>query len=220
MTMTLLKKPLSGKRELRSAETRAAILRAAAHIFAEEGLAGARTDAIAVAAGVNKALLYYYFKNKNALYFAVIEEHLKEFHQRAMEVLCAGQNVRATLLAYVSMHFDFLSARPYYPRLSQRFMMAAGPGLERLARKYFLPLREQLMRAIEQGVRSGELRNVNAAHTVVSLVGLTVFYFASPVIRLAGHADPYERKQLTQRKQEILKFVRYGLFKNPEESWE
>src|SRR5579872_5878896 len=127
MTRMLSKRPLPGKRGIRSAETRAAILRAAAHIFAEEGLAGARTDAIAVAAGVNKALLYYYFKNKNALYFAVIEAHLKEFHRRATEVLCASKSVRATLLAYVGMHFDFLSARPYYPRLSQRFMMAAGP---------------------------------------------------------------------------------------------
>ena len=49
-------------------ESRAAILRAAVREFAEHGIAGARTDAIARAARVNKALLYYYFKDKETMY--------------------------------------------------------------------------------------------------------------------------------------------------------
>ena len=53
--------------------TRAAILEAAEGIFAEVGLAGARIDAIAGAAGINKAMLYYYFKSKEGLYRAVLE---------------------------------------------------------------------------------------------------------------------------------------------------
>ncbi|HLX75931.1 MAG TPA: helix-turn-helix domain-containing protein, partial [Terriglobales bacterium] len=55
----------------RPEQTRAAILKAAMAEFAQEGVAGARTDAIARAARVNKALLYYYFKDKEALYGAV-----------------------------------------------------------------------------------------------------------------------------------------------------
>jgi AcrR family transcriptional regulator len=54
-------------------ESRAAILQAAAHEFAEHGIAGARTDAIAKEAKVNKALLYYYFRDKETLYAAVLE---------------------------------------------------------------------------------------------------------------------------------------------------
>ena len=42
--------------------------------FSREGVAGARTDAIARAAGVNKALLYYYFKDKETLYGAVLDQ--------------------------------------------------------------------------------------------------------------------------------------------------
>ena len=53
-------------------ESRAAILQAAVAEFAEHGIAGARTDAIARAAHVNKALLYYYFRDKDALYEAVL----------------------------------------------------------------------------------------------------------------------------------------------------
>src|ERR1700758_831419 len=55
-------------------ESRAAILQAAAKEFAQHGIAGARTDAIAREAGVNKALLYYYFKDKETLYAAVLDE--------------------------------------------------------------------------------------------------------------------------------------------------
>ena len=54
-------------------ESRTAILQAAIREFAREGVSGARTDAIARAAKVNKALLYYYFRDKEALYAAVVE---------------------------------------------------------------------------------------------------------------------------------------------------
>jgi TetR/AcrR family transcriptional regulator len=53
-------------------QSRIAILDAAVREFAREGVAGARTDAIAKSAGVNKALLYYYFKDKEAIYQAVL----------------------------------------------------------------------------------------------------------------------------------------------------
>ena len=55
-------------------ESRAAILKAAGREFAEHGIAGARTDTIAQEARVNKALLYYYFKDKETLYAAVLDD--------------------------------------------------------------------------------------------------------------------------------------------------
>src|SRR5678815_5951856 len=68
-----LSKPRMGSRG-RPEESRAAILEAAVQEFSREGVAGARTDAIARAAGVNKALLYYYFKDKDTLYGAVLDQ--------------------------------------------------------------------------------------------------------------------------------------------------
>ena len=57
----------------RADQTRARILEAAVLEFSANGMAGARTEQIAEAAGVNKALLYYYFSNKQALYDAAFE---------------------------------------------------------------------------------------------------------------------------------------------------
>ena len=79
-------------------------------IFARSGLDGARTDAIAAAAGVNKAMLYYYFKSKDLLYSAVLENHFKEFHRRAMEVLDARTVRRARLCCGSSKRTSILSA--------------------------------------------------------------------------------------------------------------
>src|SRR5215470_8103031 len=121
---------LAGRRQARSSETRATILAAAEQIFAKAGLAGARTDDIASAAGVNKALLYYYFKSKDGLYEAVLEDHFREFNRRALEVLTAPGPARAVLLRYVSLYFDFISTRHRYASLYAQLMTARGQPLE------------------------------------------------------------------------------------------
>ena len=66
--------PSSRKTQERADHTRRSILRAAVREFSSHGLSGARTDAIAKSAKVNKALLYYYFKNKQGLYAAAVEQ--------------------------------------------------------------------------------------------------------------------------------------------------
>jgi len=202
----------------RGSGSRDAILEAAERVFADAGLAGARTDAIARAAGVNKALLYYYFKSKDALYFAVLENHMKEFNRRGLEVLKRPGSPRHTLLEYVGMHFDFVSSRPNYPRLFHRLVISGGGKLERLAAKYFQPVRRRLIRIIERGVQTGELRRVECRQAAVSIVGLAVFNFvAAPVVRKVTNVDPYSKVHLAQRKKEILDLVRYGLFRKPED---
>ncbi len=204
------------RRSSRGVGTRSAILKAAERVFAEVGLAGARTDAIAARAGVNKALLYYYFKSKDALFHAVLEGHLTEFHRRALQVLSEGGAPDAMLLRYVAMQFDFISARPYYPTLFQRLLMTGGRPLERLVGRHIRPVSRKLIAVIERGVRSGEFRRVDGTHTAISLAGLTVFYFSSaPIVRLVRNVDPYDRAQLERRKREVLNFIRYGLFRRP-----
>src|ERR1043166_6788799 len=103
---------LSARRR-RGERTRASILAVAERIFAEPGPEGARTDVIASAAGVNKALLYYYFRSKHELFRAVLEEHLSEFRRLALEILNSRSSVRTKITAYMELHFDRIAARPY-----------------------------------------------------------------------------------------------------------
>jgi TetR/AcrR family transcriptional regulator len=200
-----------------SVATRAAILKAAERIYAESGLAGARTDAIAAAAGVNKALLYYYFKSKEGLYQAVIGSQLREFGQQAEKLLTAEGPAGPVLLRYMGYHFDFIGTHPHYPRIFQRMMMEGDRTLPRIIREYSLPLMKVMVALLERGIKSGEFRRLDPEHTLVSIAGLTGHYFnIAPAIRLMAGEDPYSRKNLARRKAEVLKFIRYALFRNPE----
>src|ERR1035441_8935205 len=100
-------------------KSRAAILRAAVAEFAEHGIAGARTDAIARAAHVNKALLYYYFKDKDALYEAVLDHVFSGLRERVMPVLESKIEPREKLLQYLGLYFDYIAANPRFPRVVQ-----------------------------------------------------------------------------------------------------
>jgi TetR/AcrR family transcriptional regulator len=203
--------------EHNAAHSRATILDAAGYVFAEHGLSGARTEAIAAKAGVNKALLYYYFPSKDALYHAVLDEELTGFHLIALRILSQEGPAAAILLDYVRRHFDFIGAHPHYPRLFQRMMLTGGRRSERLVTDRLLPVARALGALLRRGIRAGEFRAVDPEHTAISLVALTVFYFsAAPVIRLVSGRDPLTPSSLRRRKTEVLKFIRYALLPESE----
>ena len=202
-----------------SAGTRSAILKAAEQIYAEYGLAGARTDAIAAAAGVNKALLYYYFKSKEDLYQAVIGSQMREFGRQVEKVLTAKGPAGPILQRYISYHIDFIGTHPSYPRIFQRMMMEGDRTLARIVHEHSIPLMKMLVALLARGMKSGEFRRLNPEHTLVSIAGLTGHYFnIAPAIRAITGKDPYSKRNLARRKAEALTFIRYALFRNPEAS--
>jgi TetR/AcrR family transcriptional regulator len=200
-----------------SVETRATILKAAEQVYAEYGLAGARTDAIAAAAGVNKALLYYYFKSKERLYQAVVGSQVREFQQQAREVLSSKGPAGPILLRYVSNHFDFIGTHPHFPPIFQRMMMEGDRTLERMIREHSIPLMKLFAALLERGMKSGEFRRLDKGHTIVSIGGLTTHYFnIAPAFRVVTGQNPYSKTNLATRKAEVLNFIRHALFRNPE----
>jgi TetR/AcrR family transcriptional regulator len=217
--MPALKPPSKPRsQEARADLSRAKILAAAERSFAKDGLAGARTDAIAAEAGVNKALLYYYFKNKESLYEAVLEGHLREFNERALAVLGAPGPASRLLLQYVDMQFDFMSTRHRHASLFQQFMSKGGKPPERLVRNYMVPRAEALRKLLVRGMRDGDVRKADPFHAAVSIASLIVFYFSTaPMLRMTGHSDPYDAATLASRKREVRDFIRHGLLKNSKE---
>src|ERR1700683_749404 len=125
-------------------ESRAAILQAAAQEFSEHGIAGARTDAIAGTGRVNKALLYYYFKDKETLYGAVLDNAFSGMKTNIFQVLDSDLPPREKIMAYVGAYFDFIASNQIYPKLMQREMMRAREGdsvhIDRLIKTYFRPI--------------------------------------------------------------------------------
>jgi TetR/AcrR family transcriptional regulator len=169
-------------------ESRAAILQAAAKEFAELGIAGARTDAIAREARVNKALLYYYFRNKETLYGAVLDQAFSGMKTQVFHVLDSDLPPREKIMAYVGAYFDFIASNHIYPKLMQREMMRAREGqsehIDRLVKTYFRPIYKRVGELLHNGTVEGAFRPVDPAHFVSSMVAMIVFYFSSaPVMQ-------------------------------------
>jgi TetR/AcrR family transcriptional regulator len=197
--------------------TRAAILRAAVEEFANEGIAGARTEAIARAARVNKALLYYYFKDKETLYGAVLDQVFSGLAARMNEVVKQPLPPREKILAYAGAHFDYIAASPIYPKVVQREMMRAGrggsPHIRRLVERFLRPVEQKLVEAISQGIASGEFRRVDPLQFLLSMVAMNVFYFGSaPVIAVITGKDPLAPERVAARRAAVLDFISAALF--------
>jgi TetR/AcrR family transcriptional regulator len=198
-------------------ESRAAILRAAAREFAEHGIAGARTDSIAREARVNKALLYYYFHDKEALYSAVLDETFAGLKNTVFQALDSNLPPREKILAYAGAYFDFLASNQMYPRLIQREMMRAregdSPHIDKIIKNYFRPIFARLSELIQQGIADGEFRPVNPTHFVPSMVAMIVFYFSSaPTMQKIVGFNPLTPERIAERRASILDFISAALF--------
>ncbi|MFZ3342669.1 MAG: TetR/AcrR family transcriptional regulator [Terriglobales bacterium] len=201
----------------RPEESRAAILRAAFTEFAGNGIAGARTDAIARAAGVNKALLYYYFKDKDALYEAVIDHVFSGLRDRLLPVLESRLGPREKLLEYAGRYFDYVAANPRFPRVVQAEWSRVGakgsPQMLRIAQEYFVPIYRRAAEMLREGAKSGELRPVKAIDFLPSMVGIIIFYFSSaPTMRTLLNVDMLSKHRIAERRRFVLEFVSAALF--------
>jgi TetR/AcrR family transcriptional regulator len=199
-------------------ESRAAILEAAAREFGEYGVAGARTDAIAREARVNKALLYYYFKDKETLYGAVLDQAFSGLKNAVFAVLDSGLPPSEKMMAYVGAYFDFIASNALYPRLMQREMMRAREGqsshLEKVIKNYIQPIFVRVSEVMREGVAKGEFRPVNPSHFIPSIVGIIVFYFSSaPVMQKIVGFNPLTPERIAERRAAVLDFISAALFR-------
>ena len=198
-------------------ESRAAILQAAAQEFAEHGIAGARTDAIARTARVNKALLYYYFKDKETLHGAVLDDAFSRVKASVFHVLDSDLPPRDMIVAYVGTYFDFIASNQIYPKLMQREMMRAREGdwvhIDRLIKTYFQPVYQRLGELLHKGMAEGAFRKVDPAHFIPSMIAMIVFYFSSaPVMQRIVHFNPLAPERIAERRAAVLDFISAALF--------
>jgi TetR/AcrR family transcriptional regulator len=198
-------------------QTKAAILKAALVEFANMGLAGARTDAIANAAGVNKALLYYYFRDKETLYGATLESVFAPLSEKLQAVLGGPGDPPERVIGFAATYFDTIAANPLYPRLVQHEMMRAGSGLsphiQRIVEKYQRPTYSKLVRVFDEGIRTGLFRKVDVLQFLPSMVAIIVFYFSStPMLRAIMPGDPLSPERVAARREAVLDFISAALF--------
>ncbi len=220
--MASLSKPAPSSapsRARNAAVTRVQILEQAIAEFASQGVAGARTAAIAEAAGVNKALLYYYYKDKQSLYAAALQAVFGGFVEELMPMLESSLPAGEKLLRFARAHFEYLIQHPNYPRLIQQELSRAGmrgalsEDFHAISSAHFIPLQRAGMRVIAEGIASGELRQLEAAGALSKVIGMNVFYFISaPIMRAGRGIDPFSVRARRAHVASSLDFIGAALF--------
>jgi TetR/AcrR family transcriptional regulator len=179
-------KPNSSTKQSNSArpasdlETRERILDAAHAVFTRKGTAGSRTQEIAAEAGVNKALVHYYFGTKAALADAIFERAMGTIMPRIFAILAdPDRSIEQKVPAIVREQIDFHSARPY---LAGYLISEMHAEPERIARLFArrggrVPL-EVLRRQLREGAKAGKIRQISAEQFVANLMGMLILPFA------------------------------------------
>jgi TetR/AcrR family transcriptional regulator len=201
----------------RSSETRARILDAALREFSALGMAGARMDQIAAAAGVNKALLYYHFDSKENLYIAAVEMISAKIRDLSMAVFLRDASPGERLLRAALNHFDRILAQGEFQSLMQQEMMRLHQGesdaLPILVKRVFGPLQSMYQSMMREGIASGELIDVDWLQIHLATLGANVFYFlAAPVWRILMPFEPFAPDVLAARRRAVVEFLGQAVF--------
>ncbi|MFY9939999.1 MAG: TetR/AcrR family transcriptional regulator [Silvibacterium sp.] len=204
-------------RQDRADQTRKNILRAAIREFSAHGLAGARTDAIAVSAKVNKALLYYYFKSKHGLYAAAFEEIASSVVERTLAALDPEYSAGERLVRAALDHFDRILTQHEFQSLLQQEMVRFRRGqtgdVSLLIKKVFKPLLAKFEEAIREGISTGEICEFDWLQVMYSILGANVFYFLSaPMMQLALPFQAFDAAALEDRRRAVAQFLGKALF--------
>jgi len=214
--------PVSARAHRNAEHSRRSILEAAKLQFAELGVDGARTDSIARAAGVNKALLYYYFGSKEALYGAVLDDVFSVRFQGLKRILDSDLAPGEKILRFARQHFDYVSGQDCYPRLVQYEMMRASRGaskhLPRLVESFFAPMMREVTSVIRRGIDGRQFRPIDPGHLVLSIIGVNVFHVVSaPVRKAMSQIEAPMPDSLAERRAAILDFIAASIFSDRDE---
>jgi TetR/AcrR family transcriptional regulator len=173
------------------ADAPTALLDAAERLFATQGFAATTIKQIGAAAGLNPALIYYYFPDKLSLYHAVLDRGLGAFARTAPSRLPAGLPPLEGIRTIIAVQLEFLRSSPHIARLLTR-ELADHDGSEARAIIQQLaggPFR-RLTELIREGQRAGQIQaGLDPAFTAVSIMSQVAWFFvAHPVVsRLLGH---------------------------------
>jgi TetR/AcrR family transcriptional regulator len=198
-------------------ETETSILAAALEEFSMYGRKGARMQGIADRAGLNKALLHYYFRSKDRLYEEVFTYVFHRYIQRMGVELRAEGDFASVLRGVIHRYIEILSENPALPMFMLREIAEGAPVFSRrladLAHGEPGNMPNALLDFFEHGTRSGAIRAVDPVQTVISIIGTCVFFFAGfPVFAsLFPEMRPRRNQMLEERKDHIFDLVYYGL---------
>lgn len=168
----------------------AAIITAAERVFAGAGFGGATMAAIAMAAGLPKPNLHYYFGSKKALYQAVLEQTLREWLE-PVDSIVADAEPRAALERYIREKMRLSFARPYASRVWANELLHGAPELHGTLVRKLRPLMRRKAAVIDQWIAEGRMARLDSMHLFFTIWAATQTYadFEVQICAVLGRAS-------------------------------
>ena len=200
-----------GKRESQQGgdSTEQKIFDAAHEVFTQKGMDGAKMQEIADRAGINKALLHYYYRSKEKLYEAVAKVVLSRAIPAVRQVIESDLPLEEKIRRFVETYIDIISKNTFIPlfiiseinKHPEHFINSILPKE--------LPKPEVFFQQVEDEIAAGRIRPIKPQHLIVNVISMCIFPFVGkPMMRIFLGMGPGEmRIFLEERKQEVVAFT-------------
>jgi TetR/AcrR family transcriptional regulator len=186
------------------------ILEAARKVFMIKGMTGARMQDIANEAGINKALLHYYFKDKDKLFEIIFLEEARKFFPKINNIFNSDAPLFEKIQNFVTEYINEMQENPYLPWfVMNELHRDADQFMYKVWGKDNLPRPGKFLEQIEQEIKKGKIKRIHPVHLLMNMISLTIFPFVGrPMfVRNLRLSDKQFSEIMEQRKTEIPKFI-------------
>lgn len=181
------------------------ILDAAKKVFVSKGMAGARMQDIADEAGINKALLHYYFRSKDKLFEVIFIETVSRLAPRINEIMNSDTDWRDKIEAFAEEYIEKVMFNPYLPLF---VMNELHKQPEEFLKKIWggdRPRLEKFVMQIQQAIAAKEIRPIHPAQLIMNIMALCVFPFiGKPLLQIAAGINDKEFFSLMEERKKLV----------------
>jgi len=201
-------------------ETKERILQAAIREFSEGGFDGARMEGIAREAGVNKAMLFYYFSSKKELYKTVIVQAIGALLSEMRNAFADGATPEKLIENIPRVYISFLSSHPYVVKIVGRELTHRPEHIQELLGELVEKsgiggFKHFLFETFRGWVERGLVREESPEHFMINIISLSLFSFiALPMIEImAGKEVTRDERFFEKRLQSVVNVLKRGMLK-------
>jgi len=196
--------------------SRRALLDAAAAEFAARGYAAANVDRIARVARLNKAMIYYHFRSKAALYREILRDMFDAVGSRVRAIAASDASPEDKIRSFIDVIAIEGEARPHFPPMWLREIAEGGGRVDTQTLRYAMDVLGSLGAIIDEGCRAGRFRPVNPMLIQGGIVAPLMFFLATAGVRRrldragAHGASKFSREDLVTHIQHVTLAVLEG----------
>lgn len=195
--------------DIKKDNTEEKILKAAQTVFTRKGMDGARMQEIADEAGINKALLHYYFRSKQKLFEAIFKQVFKQIFPDIKNFIQSDRPVEEKLGIFVDKYISLLLLNPYLPTFILKEIHRDPEFLASVIKGQGINPQE-LFTMFEKEMEAGNIREMDPRELMINILGLSIFPFAAkPLMQIMFFDNDKKayKEFLKQRKVTVKKFV-------------